>query len=568
MKSRILKVAVGIAVALATVGSLAACGSGNTTKKEVIVNMPANSTTALTVNYNPFSGTCLLGTWGALYQTLFWTNPYGDQAGLIPLLGKSYEMAADGKSVTVTLRDDAKWSDGQQFNADDVVFTYNLMKNNKTLNTGGFDGTVTKTGDYSFEITYPKPSYQGIPQLLAGTYIVPEHIWKDVKDPVNTTNADAVGTGPMTVKGGSFTSMAYTWKWNEYSYYTKENPQHVDGVRYAVYTSPSSQQNDLFAGKTDWTGLTIQNYDTLVKGKAIQQVNIPTSQYSFITCSNKDLGCEGPITDPAVRQAIFYGIDRTQINKLAFQNTYSKINASLYPATMFQQYFDSSAEGSPAPMTADQAKAESILKDAGYTKGSDGIYQKDGQQLKFNVPVISAYTDWVNSLQVMTQQLKTIGIELDPQMITSNEYTALQQTGQINGKPFSLTVFGVYAIGGPDPYNFFNYWFNGKNGEPYDIKVGDQTTNNFARVNDPVINDALTKLSQTGDETVKKEQWSILQQETSKIMAYIPIMTQGSLVQNWTDKITNWPTQDNLYANPVTWSSPDDGIILATVKKK
>src|ERR1039458_3511266 len=51
--------------------------------------------------------------------------------------------------------------------------------------------------------------------------------------------------------------------------------------------------------------------------KNLTYVNTPALTTSLFTCSNASLGCTGPQTDPAVRQAIYYGIDRTQINKLA-----------------------------------------------------------------------------------------------------------------------------------------------------------------------------------------------------------------------------------------------------------
>src|SRR5262249_23034202 len=80
-----------------------------------------------TCQFNPFNPAVNAEALGFLYEPLIYVNLLKNQAET-PMLASSYKWSDDKKSVTFTIRDGVKWSDGQPFTADDVVFTFNLMK--------------------------------------------------------------------------------------------------------------------------------------------------------------------------------------------------------------------------------------------------------------------------------------------------------------------------------------------------------------------------------------------------------------------------------------------------------
>ncbi|MBF0849007.1 ABC transporter substrate-binding protein, partial [Streptococcus danieliae] len=90
-------------------------------------------------------------------------------------LAKSMETSADGKTVTVKLRDDVKWSDGEKFTADDVVFTYKQRadkkngRQNKML-VGDKLIEVKKIDDYTVEFILPSASAAAIENVATETY--------------------------------------------------------------------------------------------------------------------------------------------------------------------------------------------------------------------------------------------------------------------------------------------------------------------------------------------------------------------------------------------------------------
>lgn len=559
--------ALGAVAALAMLVPLAACGGQSADDAPVIVNIPnPNVAAATTLNYNPFSSTALLGTLGGLYQSLFYMNNYGDK-GLQPQLGTEYKFSDDGTSVDITLRDNVKWSDGQKFTADDVVFTFGLLEKFPALNTVGFKGKAEKVSDTEVKITFPAASFMTIPNYLTIVNIVPEHAWKDIADPTTFTNKDAVGTGPLTTTGGTFTSMAWTLMWNKNYYNQPAN--HIDGARFIVYASTDTQLTDLKQGKIDWTSLTLEKGQTVPEG--VETLNVPSSQVSLITCSNEEWGCKGPITDPAVRQAIFYALDRTQINNNCESGKYLPINGSLYPTEQYPDNLDKSVPQTPVSMDADVSKADSILEAAGYKKGSNGIYEKDGQKLDFQVSVGSSTPDWMSCVAVLNQQTQKAGIKLslDTVSATGSAWGDLLHGGHHTGDsaPFQLAFYGLRLDPGSEAYTFYNLWFNGN---LYQGKVDGTTSvsGNYARYNNPQVNQALQTINSTNDKSVKKEAYATIQEQVFKDMPYIPILRQGQSVQMSTKYVTGWPTQSNLYANPAPAFSPDYAIVLQNLKKK
>lgn len=554
------------AAALAVAGlmtlSMGACGGdggGSPQSDQVIINSVMNSSSQASLNYNPFSPTALSGVVGALYEPLFFMNNLKDDpTQLEPLMGESYTISDDAKTIDVKIREGEKWSDGEPYTAEDVAYTFNLVDSNASLNTSGFAGTAEALSDTEVRITLDKPESVNALSYLSGTMIVPKHIWENIDDPVTYTNEDAVGSGPFTVEGGNFSPTAYTFMKNPY--YWEDGKPEVDGVRYVLITGGTqASQNALTGGDVDWMSAIFPNMDQVLSGYPdIATVDVPSSQMAFMTCSNADLGCTGPITDPAVRKAIYYALDRDQINKLALNDQYSELAGSLYPYGQFTKYMSEDVPDSPIPGEARVDEATKILEDAGYTKGDDGIYQKDGVKLSIAVAVQSDYSDWINTINVAAQQLKEAGIEIHADQMSSNEWTQAMQQGE-----FEMSVYGLW-VAGAEPWMFYNQFYATNSTAP----VGESAWPNYARYSNQTVDDALNVINGTTDVNVKTEEYEKIQNQVFQDMPYIPILRQSGLTEMWTDKVTGWPTNDNVYANPQTWANPDLGIVLKNLKVK
>src|SRR5262249_29970569 len=127
-----------------------------------------------------------------------------------------YKWSDDNKTLTFTLQNNVKWSDGQPFTAKDVAFTFNLFKNKPGLQGAGlvamagdnaYVESVTATDDTTVVFNFKQVFTPGLYDII-GQMIVPEHTWKDVADPSKFTNDNPVGTGPFT-QVVNFQSQAY-----------------------------------------------------------------------------------------------------------------------------------------------------------------------------------------------------------------------------------------------------------------------------------------------------------------------------------------------------------------------
>jgi len=167
---------------------------------ENILTVSSEEATTWVRNFNPFSqSTQRATTPDFIYEPLVIFNRLkGNEPNF--RLAESFQLADDLKSITFTLRDGLKWSDGQPLTADDVIFTYDYIKKFPALDfisVWGLLDSVDKVDDRTVKFTLKQPNSL-IANTLVGMPIVPQHIWKDVADPVTFANETPVGSGPMT----------------------------------------------------------------------------------------------------------------------------------------------------------------------------------------------------------------------------------------------------------------------------------------------------------------------------------------------------------------------------------
>ncbi|WP_129336642.1 ABC transporter substrate-binding protein [Cellulomonas endophytica] len=503
------------------------------------------------INFNPFSPSSIGGI-GTIYEPLFFINK-AQEGEPVPLLGTEYAWNEDGTQLDVTLREGVTWSDGEAFTADDVVFTFGLLKSTPAINNIGFDGDVTATDDTHVRFTFPAPAFVLGPGILTGV-VVPEHLWADV-DPTTFVNETPVGTGAYTLD--DFKPQAFTYV---------ANPDHwggepaVKGIRFVSLSGNTAGADAIANGTVDWqTGPVpdIQNvstnfpdYDTLTASQ---------NQMVLSTCSNAELGCTGPQTDPAVRHALYLAMDRTQLNALAFEQTASEISPT-FALTSSQTAFITEALDEPvAPEKADPAGAGEVLEAAGWAKGSDGIYAKDGEPLRLTVEVVTGWTDYITALQTLTEQVRAAGIDLQVAQSSWNEWTEKKGQGS-----FQLAIDSLWQGPAPDPYYLYSYFFTSTNTAP----VGEAAGNNYSRFSDPEVDAALDELQALplDDAAARQPIFDRIQARVVEEMPYVPILTGGTTSEWNTARFTGWPTEDDMYAFPAVWSALDAAQIFKTLE--
>ena len=211
--------AIGAALAASLVVPLAACSSNGSGSGDGLILNVASQSDSLTQSFNPYLPNTAQGATytnqgagGFIYEPLVQINNV-DIGHDIPWLAKSWEWSDENKTLTLHLQSGVKWTDGQKFSADDVVFTYELLKKYPALNVGGVDfDTITAKDPDTVVMTFTAPSETKFTSLVSAA-IVSKHIWSKVGDPTKYVDKNPVGTGPFTLD--TFSPQSFVLKTNK-----------------------------------------------------------------------------------------------------------------------------------------------------------------------------------------------------------------------------------------------------------------------------------------------------------------------------------------------------------------
>jgi len=502
-----------------------------------------------TCQFNPFNPAVNSLSVGFVYEPLVYVNSL--KAGAeTPMLASSYKWSDDKKSITFTIRDGVKWNDGQPMTADDVAFTFNLIKQKPSLDlyslfTGAGLQTVTANGN-QVTMTF-SDNAQTYFYLFAGQVgIVPKHIWSTgdaAAKPDTWEDPNPVGTGPFMVNPCKPNNITYTANPN----FWMPGEPFIKTVQYPAYLDNGPANLDLANGKAQWGGQYIPNIDAAYKAKS------KDNNYWFPPMTNVALI---PNLDPshkatstlAVRQAIAAALDREKISQLGESGYQPAANQTGIVTPTFNKYFDSAALASSGYDKPNVDKAKQLLASAGY--GPD-------KPLKLSVITVSGYTDWDASLAVIKDQLKAIGIDLTIQDLEGQTYDDKLFKGN-----FDL-AYGPQLSGGPSPYYELRQLLYSKNSAP----IGTDASTNYERY----INADVDKLFDQYATADDAGQVSIIKQIEAHMISDVPFIPTTESVDwyqyNTTD-LQGWPTKDDAYAQPAPWNYPDDEQVLLHLYSK
>lgn len=526
-KHRFRLMAVGFASGLALLASGCAPSSTDDAKPQTFTIF-SGAQTPVVANFNPFSPTPLAGTTGMVYQPLFHFNRMTSEDAK-PLIGTDYEFNEDGRELTINIRDDAKWNDGEPLTVDDVVFsfTYDVSRPETMTEAIAVDENTVK-------LVFTDPQFVNVVSLLGSAVMLPEHIWADNDDPTGGTNENPVGSGPYVVdeiSGGAYTFTANEEYWDQ--------PKLKD-VRFLAIDGNQAAEDLVASGEIDFTSIFSANYQSMVDAGMGYMV-LPSDPTVLYTCANADLGCEGPQTDPAVRTAINLAIDRQTITDKAFVGLTTPMSPTLALLGRDDMWI---GEDQPheAPQSADPSAAGKVLEAAGYTRNSDDIYEKDGVPVELTLNSVDGWTDYNNAGKLIEEQALAAGIKITAGTFSWQEFSDGRQTGQ-----FELILGFLQTTSIADPWRIYSDFLTTEKTAP----VGEQlapSDMNFTRYSNPIVDEAVLAASATDDETIKAEAYDRIQTEIVRDLPYIPVnMNASQSFYNDTD-FTGWPTEDNLYA--------------------
>ena len=381
-----------------------------------------------------------------------------------PALAESWTISPDGKVYTFKLRQNVKWSDGQPFTADDVVFTYQQLVANPEARAGDsgnfiIDGkpvVIAKVDASTVKFTLPRPSPAFL--LQQRYFIMPQHKLGKFKGadvnnawPTNTPPADIVGTGPFKLQSytpGQKVGLVRnpnSWKVDA----AGKTLPYLDALDFLIIRDPQAQVSSFLAGNLDQLNISGAQFPDLkqkeVAGAAFKVIRSkalfgspPFIAYNF---DASDPALAKLFSDTRFRKAMQSAINRPRLIDTVYNSLASLPGHGVAPVnTAF--YANTTAQLGKFDLAAAGAALDKLnLKD---TDG-DGIRNiSKGKNLEFDLTYATDSSVYPPMATILQNDFKALGVKVNLKGVLSSK---LFSTGMSGDWQMILAAFGDQ----PDP---------------------------------------------------------------------------------------------------------------------
>jgi microcin C transport system substrate-binding protein len=461
---------------------------------------------------------------GLIHETLL-TSSSDEAFSEYGLVAKDMVLSNDRSFIDFTLHQSARWHDGEPITADDVIWTFETLKEkgNPFYKSYYKDiKEVTSKNTHHVRFSFTDTKNRELPLIIGQLPVLPKHYWtKNNHDFSKTTLSPPLGSGPYKIKdiqpGRSITYERVKDWWGK-DLPVNKGRYNFDEIRFDYYRDNSVSIQAFLAGDYDArqentakTWATSYVSPMIKNGKIILSEipnQLPTGMQGFIFNTRRPV-----FKDINVRKAVNYAFDFEWSNKQFAYDAYTRTrsyfsNSQLassgipkgkerdillsfkdqLPEELFTQPFSLPRTDGSGNNRSNLRKAIKILDSAGWKMNHNKIREKDGVLLSFEVIVNNpAFERWFNPF---VQNLKRIGVEAKLRVLDTAQYQ-----NRLTEFDFDMTV-GVFPQSNSPGNEQRDFW--------HSSRVNLSGSLNTIGVNDPVIDDLIEKiiLSQTRDDLI------------------------------------------------------------------
>jgi peptide/nickel transport system substrate-binding protein len=456
-------------------------------------------------------------------------NGYNCQ--VVPWLATDYKWQ-DAQTLVYTIRDGVKWNDGQAFSADDVVFTFNLLKKQEAFDLGGVWQTLDNVTNSGNQVTFKfKEPSANMLSKISNVLIVPKHVWESVQDPVKYTNESAVGTGPY--KPASFNGQQLVLQRNE-SYWQADKIKVKQLIFHKNAGGNEVEQLKLSQGAYDTNSMFVPDIKTVYVSK--DPVN---NHYWYPPGGLISLGfnlTKPPFDDPEFRKAVAYAIDRQSISQKAEFGYVQPASQTGLGVPGQKDWIDPSIPNQGIT-PYDPKQAADILDKAGYKNVGGKLMGKDGKQVEFTFLVQNGWTDWIQASQVIQENLNALGMNVHVQTPSPDTIDSQKAVGN-----FDM----AFAVPGGSCSMYENY--HDSYYSKASASVGQKATTNWIRWMDPDSDKLIDQLRQSTDPAAQKQAVFGLQKILTTKFPTVALWYGAHWFQYSTKRAVGWPNEKDPYA--------------------
>lgn len=431
---------------------------------------------------------------------------YHTDLSVIGDLAESWNISPDGLVITFHLRKGVKWADGVEFTADDIMFGYKTIIDEKTPTAYKEDFLQVKKAEvldrHTFRVTYEKPFSPALTSW-GGLVVLPRHLLEG-KDITKTDfGRNPTGLGPYKLNKWTSGQELILDSYRDYF----EGRPYIDKYIYRIIPDPATMFLELQAGGIDVMGLTPIQYTKQTETDFFRK-NFQKFRYPVFSYTHMAFNLRHPwFKDRRVRQAIAHAIDKEEIVDVVLFGLGSPATGPYVPNTWPYNPDVRKYEYDPE-------KAKQLLKEAGWSDtDEDGILDKDGVPFKFTILTNMGNSLRKNTATVIQWKLAKIGIKVE---IRALEWSTFVNEF-IDKKRFQVVILG-WSIGlDPDQYDI---WHSSKTKEK---------ELNFISYNNPEVDRLLEEGRRKFDVEERKRAYfriqEILAEEVPYIFLYVPDAT-------------------------------------------
>ncbi len=449
----------------------------------------------LSISSNPSRINPILATDSASGEISSWIFnalvKYDKNGKVVPELAESFHFL-DDTTLIFKLKRGVKWSDGKEFTAKDVLFTYQLITSPKIFTPYSSDFKDVKSvkiiDKYTIKVKYKHPYFKAVEIWMMG--ILPEHLWKNVKNPMTSKlNSHPIGTGPYILKKFEINKNIKLFS-NENYFIHKPK---IDKIIYDFMPDPSTEFLMLKSHKLDVGGLTPLQLEREIDEDFKDYYKIyemPSHGYTYMGFNLKNR----KFKDKRVREALSLAIDRKELVDILFFGHARVCTGPFMPGSFA---YNSSVK---VPKI-DLKKAKKLLKEAGYDKS---------HPLKFTLTTNSNNSIRVYTAEILQYQFAKIGVKMK---IRTLEWQAFLNT-IIAPRRFEAILLG---------------WGLGLTPDAYSIWHGDSDKKggfNFVHYHNKEVDRLITKAERSVDKRVLskiyKKIFKLIAEDKPYLFLYIP----------------------------------------------
>ena len=507
----------------------------------------------------------------AVWEPLFILNY--ETGEIQPWLGTEMTPNETLDVWTLKIRDGVKWSDGEAFNADDVVFTVNLLLNDETqslneaANHQQWVESVEKIDDLTvqFNLTGPNPRFQldfYSVRIWGGTVMLPEHVWAD-KDPFTFEFYDPeqgwpLGTGAYTLTSASENEFIYTrnddW-WGKDVGIPETGVEGLPEPEFLIWVVTNTEENrSLLASEGDLDSvmdITLGAYEAINtrNPNVLSWVDGPPFAWLDPCARQLSFNMEDPVwSNKDLRHAVDMLIDRDQIVEVAYEQT------TIPSRTLYVEYgglfpvIDAIVEAGMNSYTPiDPEGAAALIEGQGYALNSDGFYEKDGEVLSLTIETHEGFIEKRRIAAVVVEQLREYGIDAVHTNLAGGTWDDNFRFGNFQSR---LDWSSCGSIN--EPYASLNEYSN-----QFYRPIGEQASKNEYRWSGE-DNDRYSELvAQIGSLPLGDPSITDLAVEAYTLLhdarPAIAITQAKKLIPFDYTYWTGWPSAENNYNHPATW---------------